>query len=150
MRKVQNHCCFCPPVTIVMFMMFLYIYLYISLSILCVFCEGWAGSVKSLRPRIRLPGRVSVGVQLVICASTQHQLKIENGRKKQRRFLMHCWHDVLKFPLDHDCSLLWDCIYRKKQSYPTFCPVHTKHFVFMGCQVIQRSLKAVTHQRNTR
>lgn len=30
-------------------------------------------------------------------------------------------------------------------SYPIFCPVHTKHLVLMGCQVIERSLTAVTH-----
>lgn len=33
-----------------------------------------------------------------------------------------------------------------KQSYPTFCPVHTKHLVLVSCQVIQRSLTAVTQE----
>lgn len=37
----------------------------------------------------------------------------------------------------------------RKHSYPTFCPVHTEHLVLVGRQVIQRSLAAVTHKKES-
>lgn len=38
------------------------------------------------------------------------------------------------------------CVCEKKNSYPIFCPVYTEYFVFMGSQIIQRSLTAVTEE----
>lgn len=88
------------------------------------------------RPNIRDTGRVSVGVQLVVCPPTQNQLwglkKTTIGSNRTGSLQAHACmmlHTLLHtFPL----SL----------SYPTVCPVCTHHFVLMGRQVVQRSLTA--------
>lgn len=37
-------------------------------------------------------------------------------------------------------------LWKKNDSYPIFCPVYTEYFVFMGSQIVQRSLTAVREE----
>lgn len=82
---------------------------------------GW---LWSLRPRICLTGWVSVCVQLVICTSTQHQLKMETDKGRKQVIYMkylkmvHFFvfslvifsfiylHPILNFPLDQTLNIL--------------------------------------------
>ncbi len=103
----------------------------------------WAlqSGLWSLRPRICLTGGVSVGVQLVICTSTQHQLKTD--KKETAGYTSILCVFSLFFCLFYLSTSPPQC-----PSYPTFCPVHTKHFVLVGRQVVQRSLTAGRHESN--
>lgn len=102
----------------------------------------WGGvGVGGLRPCVHVAARVFVGVQLVVGASAQHQLGTE--RRSHADILCRVcqwfgWNNVIrkKSSCEH-----YDC----KQPYPALRPVHTEHLVFMGRQVVQRSLAAVAH-----
>ena len=118
---------------------------------MCICCDGWIAPLQ-LYWLICLTGSISVGVQLVICTSTQNQLKKERGTlcktctKMRHFFSFQC----LRISIDLFCPLqalniLWDYMHGK-QTYPTVCPVHTKHLILMGCQVIQWSFTAVTER----